>query len=254
MNQPSPPLVTIAVPSFNQGSFLDDALTSIFAQDVPVEVFVADGGSTDGTLEVIKRWEPRLAGWRSHRDSGQSAAINECIARGSAPFVAWLNSDDVYLPNGLRALLDALQAEPALAVAYGKVWNTDEKLNRLAFIRTAPFSRKAMAARCIVSQPGTLIRRAAWEAVSGADASLVMSMDYDLWWRLIKVAGDFRYVDAEVAANRDHEQTKTNTKRRQHYRESMAIVRKYYGRVPLRWYLAWPISVWWRSLRVKQAR
>jgi hypothetical protein len=65
------PLVTVAVPCFNQGRYLQQALESIFAQDVSVEVFVCDGGSTDESLEVIRRWEPRLAGWRSHADAGR---------------------------------------------------------------------------------------------------------------------------------------------------------------------------------------
>jgi len=87
-------LVTIAVPSFNQGQFLNDTLASIFQQDIPVEVFVMDGGSTDNSLEVIRKWEHRLAGWRSHADGGQAAAINQGIALGHAPYVCWLNSDD----------------------------------------------------------------------------------------------------------------------------------------------------------------
>ena len=95
------PLVTIAVPSCNQGLFLDEALASIFQQDVPVEVFVLDGGSTDNSVDVMRKWEQKLAGWRSHPDDGQAAAINEGIAQGSAPFVCWLNSDDWFLTGGL---------------------------------------------------------------------------------------------------------------------------------------------------------
>ncbi len=101
--------VTVAVPSFNQGRYLNQALASIFQQDVPLEVFVADGGSTDGSVDVIQRWEHRLAGWRSHADRGQAAAINECIAKGRAPFVCWINSDDWLLPGALSALSQALE-------------------------------------------------------------------------------------------------------------------------------------------------
>lgn len=242
------PLITIVVPSYNQGAYLNDTLQSIFDQQLPVEVFVMDGGSTDGSIEIIRQWESRLAGWRSGKDGGQAAAINEGILRGTAPFVAWLNSDDVYLSRGLHYLLAALIENPKAPAAYGKVWNTDRDLNRTHRIVTEPFTRQRLAARCIISQPGTLIRRCAWESVQGADSQLTMSMDYDLWWRLSESFGAFIYVDVDVAINRDHEDTKTNTKRRLHYQESMSIVRKYYGSIPLRWYAAWPISVAWRSI------
>ena len=106
-------LVTIAVPSFNQGQYLDDALTSIFHQNLPVEVFVMDGGSSDNSVEVIKKWERCLAGWRSYADDGQAAAINEGIEQGHSPYVCWLNSDDWLLPGGLVKLLIELQSHPA---------------------------------------------------------------------------------------------------------------------------------------------
>lgn len=242
------PLITIIVPSYNQGAFLNDALQSIFDQQLHVEVFVMDGGSTDSSIEVIRRWESMLAGWQSGKDGGQAAAINEGILRGTAPFVAWLNSDDVYLSGGLHYLVDALQKHPNAPVAYGRVWNTDRDLIRTNRIVTEPFSRHRLAERCIISQPGALIRRWAWESVQGLDAQLTMSMDYDLWWRLTEAFGDFVYVEFDVAINRDHEDTKTNTNRRLHYNESMSIVRKYFGRIPLRWHAAWPVSVVWRSV------
>src|SRR5258706_345707 len=96
----APPIVTIAVPSYNQGRFLQDALTSIFDQGLPVEVFVADAGSTDESVDVVKKFESRLAGWRSHADRGQAAAINEGVASGHAPYVGWLNSDDTLVSGG----------------------------------------------------------------------------------------------------------------------------------------------------------
>src|SRR5258706_7443987 len=117
------PLVTIAVPSYNQGRYIEEALTSIFEQEVPIEVFVADGGSSDNSACIIRKWAPRLSGWRSHSDSGQAAAINECIAKGNAPYVCWLNSDDVWLPGALKALICALESNPSRPVAYGRAWN-----------------------------------------------------------------------------------------------------------------------------------
>ena len=242
------PLVTVAVPSFNQGQFLDAALSSIFEQAVPVEVFVLDGGSTDDSLDVIRKWEHRLAGWRSGRDDGQAAAINEGVAQGSAPYVCWLNSDDWFMPGGLQALVNALEAYPAAPAVYGRAWNVVQESGRRYPVWVEAFDERRLALRCIVSQPATLMRRSAWEAVGGADPALHMVMDYDLWWRLFKFAGPLQFIDTFVAVNRVHADTKTKTQRRRHYREAMAIVRKHYGSVPLKWWLAQPYAVWFKSL------
>jgi glycosyltransferase involved in cell wall biosynthesis len=243
-------LVTVAVPSYNQGRWLGQALDSIFAQQVDVEVFVLDGGSTDDSLEVIRRNEGRLAGWRSHSDAGQSAAINEGIARGTAPYVCWLNSDDWWLEGGLAKLVAALEADPAAPFAYGRVWNHDEaRGRRRRNLEVRPFSEWLMARFNLVSQPASLIRRSAWEAAGGLDVALELAMDYDLWWRMYRLLGKPRFVDDLIAVNRVHRATKTNTQRRAHYLEAMDVVRHHYGSVPLKWRLAWPYAVWYRSRR-----
>lgn len=243
------PRVTVAVPSFNQGRYLANALDSIFAQEIPVEVFVLDAGSTDDSLEVIRRFEDRLAGWRSRSDAGQSAAVNEGIAMGHAPYVCWLNSDDWLLPGALARLTEELDRHADAAMAYGRVWNHVEASGqRKRNFEVHPFSERLMAQFNIVAQPATLIRRSAWEAVGGVDESLHMAMDYDLWWKLFKRFGPPRFVDAHLAVNRRHADTKTSTQRRLHYREAMAVVRKHHGRVPLKWWLAQPVMVWYRSL------
>lgn len=242
------PLVTIAVPSYNQGRFLDDALTSIFEQNVPVEVFVLDGGSSDNSVDIIRKWEYKLSGWRSHADDGQAAAINEGIAQGTAPYVCWLNSDDWFLSGGLAKLLGQLQQYPDSPAVYGRAWNVVQKSGKQYPVWVEPFDERRMALRCIISQPATLIRRSAWEAVGGVDAQLHMAMDYDLWWRLYKSLGVLHFVDDFVAVNREHEDTKTKTQRRSHYKEAMKVVRKHYGRVPLKWWLAQPYSVWFKSV------
>jgi GT2 family glycosyltransferase len=243
-----PPIVTIAVPSYNQGRFIENALNSILEQDLPVEVFVADAGSTDQSVNVIKSFESRLAGWRSHADRGQAAAINEGIANGTAPYVAWLNSDDILLRGGLNRLVDVLERNPSAPAAYGKVWNHVEATGARQPVWVEPFSERRLAVRCIVSQPGTLVRRSAWETVGGIDETLRMAIDYDLWWRLYKNFAPLEFVDEFVALNRDHADTKTNTQRLLHYREAMAIVRKYHGRVPLKWWMAQPYAVWLKAI------
>lgn len=242
------PLITVAVPSFNQGQFLGKTLDSLFDQDISLEVLVLDAGSTDDTLEVIRRWESKLSGWRSHPDKGQAAAINEGIAQGTAPYVYWLNSDDWVLPGGLQALLDALEGNPNAPAVYGRVLNYSEKTGKKSPVWVEPFFEDRLALRCLISQPGCLMRRDAWESVGGLDESLSMAMDYDLWWRLYKQAGPLKLVDEFVAVNREHAQTKTSKFRRKHYQEAIRVVKKYYGRVPIKWWLAQPYAVWFRSL------
>lgn len=239
--------VTVAVPSFNQGRYLAQALDSILAQDLAAEVFVADAGSTDGSVEIIRCYENRLLGWRSWADEGQAAAINEGVAHGTAPYVCWVNSDDWLLPGGLSRLVDALEREPQAPMAYGRAWDFMERNGKTKPVFVRPFSERLMAQLNIVSQPATLIRRSAWEAVGGVDPALHMVMDYDLWWRLSRL-GTPRFVGEFVAVNRVHRSTKTATQRARHYREAIAVVRRHYGSVPLKWWLFQPYAVWYRTL------
>lgn len=239
--------VTIAVPSFNQGAFLRETLQSLFSQGLPVEVFIADGGSTDNSLDIIREWAPLLAGWRSRTDAGQSAAINEVIAQGRAPYVCWLNSDDWLLPGALPALIAALEQAPDAPFAYGRSWNVSARARMPVWVE--PFREGRLSIRCFISQPASLIRRSAWDAVGGLDPNLHMAMDYDLWWRLVRRCGAPQFVDAFVAANRDHPGSKTSSFRRLHYIEATDVVRRHHGRVPLKWRLMWPYAVWVKAAR-----
>ena len=244
----SRPLVTVAVPSRNHGRFLDEALSSICSQGVPVEIMLADGGSTDETSQVIERWRDRLAWWRSGPDAGQSAAINEAVARGTAPYVCWLNADDTFLTGGLAAMVEALAAHPAAPMVYARCWTTDVRGRKIMPYVTWPFAAWLLANRNFIAQPATLVRRAAWERAGGLDESLRLALDYDLWWRLYKAGGAPLYLKRFAATTRAHMDTKTAGQRKAHVLEAMDVVRRHYGRTPLKWYLAWPYSVWARGL------
>lgn len=237
------PKVTVVIPSYNQAKYLEETIKSVLSQNVSVEVVVVDGGSDDNSLEIIKRYGPYLFWWRSSKDDGQAAAINEGVSKGTAPYVCWLNSDDLLLSDGLSILIEAMENTPSAPAVYGKCIVVDKMGKKKKEYWTARFSEKHLANRCFIAQPATMIRRDAWEKVGGLDENLHMSLDYDLWWRLYKNYGCLNYTEKVVAATRYHFETKTNLLRRSHYRESIRVVRKYHGTVPLKWYLAWPIRV-----------
>jgi len=239
----SRPRVTVALPSLNQGRFLETALRSIFSQPIPKEVMVADGGSTDDTLHVIERWKHRLTWFRSGPDNGQASAINEAIRRGRAPLVCWLNSDDLFLPGGLCALVAAIEARPSAAVAHGDCLRLDEQGQVIGKYRTGPVTVRGLSRRNIVPQPASIIRRTAWESVGGLNEDLPLSLDYDLWWRLLHAGAQFEYFNVKVAAARAHPAAKTVRQRREFYTECMSVVRRHHGSLPFIWRLTQPIRM-----------
>lgn len=229
------PNITIVVPSLNQGKYLDMALSSIFNnKKLQVEVFIEDGGSTDCTHDIIRKWEHKLSGWRSCNDKGQSNAINMGIKKGTAPFVTWLNSDDYYLYDGLNKLYENIKNTDYPAI-YGRTYDLIDSSKSFLISNVEPFNPKRLALRCIVSQPGALIKRKVWESLNGVDESLEMSMDYDLWWKIYKNFGNLLYIDDFVAINRVHHNTKSKKNYVLHYKESIQVVKKYNTRVPLKW-------------------
>jgi GT2 family glycosyltransferase len=234
--------VAIVVPSLNQGRFLGAALDSIVLSHLDLFCAVLDGGSSDESVDVIRAHEASLAFWRSEPDGGQTAAVNDGIARLGASHaeidaVGWLNADDFYLDHGLEKLSAALVAHPDWVAVAGRGMLASESGSLAGEIATAPFSRHEFARWCTICQPATLIRRSAWETLRGLDLSLGMCFDYDLWWRLSHL-GPIGYLDDRVAASRDHGQTKTRRHRQQYFREATVIVRRETGHVPWHWYIS----------------
>jgi glycosyltransferase involved in cell wall biosynthesis len=242
------PNVTIVVPSFNQARYLDAALDSIFEQEMAIEVFVMDGSSTDGSVEIIKKWEHKLAGWVSEPDTGQSAAINRGMKLGTAPYVSWLNSDDVLLPGALTKMIAAIDSNTDAPAVYGKCLHIDKHGNRKSSYLTMPFNRFILANYCFIAQPATLIRRVCWEGAGGLNEKLHFAMDYELWWKLSEKYDDLFYLNDYCAANRVHSKTKTHNNTDMHYEESMKVVAQYYGSIPIKWYILKPFVKMYRRL------
>ena len=242
------PQITVVVPSLNQGQYLNETLSSIFQQEVSVEVFVMDGGSTDTTLEVISKWDNQLTGWRSRQDSGQAAAINEGVALGTAPYVCWLNSDDFFYPGGLTQLLSSMEMQREKSMVYGKCWAVNQQGKKISPYITTRFSPRLFANFCFIAQPATLITRNAWEQAGGLNEAMEMAFDYDLWWRLYTANGNPTYCRQFIAATRMHAETKTANQLELHYKESSELVSRHWGKTPLKWRTALPLMKLVRKL------
>lgn len=231
------PQVTVVIPCLNQGRFLERALDSVLEQGLSIELIIMDGGSTDKTIQILQRYERELFHWQSGPDNGQAAAVNAGMRQGRAPLVCWLNSDDFFYPGALMRLREKLQCRPSAPFVYGQAWHVNEVGHRRVPYLTLPYHPYLFANYCGICQPATLIRRNCWEAVGGLDESLELAFDYDLWFRLVAGFGRPETVSAFVAANRMHNQTKTSLRLDQHYDESIRVVRRHHGSIPVKWAL-----------------
>lgn len=207
---PHQPLISIITPSLNQRRFIEATIDSVLSQDYPrIEYIVVDGGSTDGTLDVLARYEGRLT-WISEPDGGQSDAINKGFRFARGEIVAWLNSDDTYMPGAVRAAVDHLVAHPDCAMVYGDGNLIDEE-GRVTrpFPATEPFDLwKLVYVIDYIMQQSAFFRRDAVEAVGYLDERLHWGMDWDLF---IKIGKRYRvdYLPRPMANLREYGTAKT---------------------------------------------
>ena len=200
------PLVSIVTPSFNQGRFLEETMRSVLAQDYPeLEYIVVDGGSTDGSVEIIRRHSDRLAWWTSEPDGGQAAALNKGFARTRGEFVGWLCSDDTLLPGAISRLVAALESDPTLVIAYGDAVYTDRWSTRKDPALSGPWDPPRMVREGQVrnQQPASLYSRRGWERAGPLDEEAWFYLDFQFTVRLAGV-GEGLYVPGCLATYRIH--------------------------------------------------
>jgi glycosyltransferase involved in cell wall biosynthesis len=192
------PLVSIVTPSFNQGKYLEETILSVLEQDYPnLEYLIADGGSTDGSREIIERYanldDPklgRLRWWVSEPDRGQTDAINKGFARAQGEILAWLNSDDTYLPGAIAEAVDyLLTAHPEAGMVYGDANLVDESGAVTGkFPARQTDYRRLRGGYVHIPQQAAFFRASLWQQVGPLDPSFYFAMDYDLWVRLARLA------------------------------------------------------------------
>lgn len=237
---PAVPLVTVVTPSFNQGEFIGETIESVLGQDYPsIEYIVIDGGSSDTTLDILRRYDGRLQ-WDSGPDDGQSDAIRRGFEKAKGEIIAWLNADDLYVPGAVSRAVDALEGNPEAGFVYGRADFIDERgtLRGQHVVKEWDLDR-LIARENFVPQPAVFMRKRAHDAVGGVARDLHYVMDYDLWIRLGRAFPVMR-VDDVLARIRLYSDTKTAAGGLARIREIRMMIGRH-GRSRLPEWLYWDL-------------
>lgn len=219
--------LAIITPSYNQAQYIERTILSVLSQDYPdLEYIVVDGGSKDGTLDILRRY-PQIR-WISEPDRGQADAVNKGIRMATGEVIGWINSDDTYAPEAFASAVSALEANPNAAMAYGDMNVIGPSDELIMTRRSRPFSlrRLILTGASYIFQPTVFMRRWALEEVGLLDIELRHAMDYDLW---IRLGSRFPavYVPKVLANFRMHPHSKTCTEMALQRRESKMLRRRY---------------------------
>lgn len=202
------PLVTVITPSYNQADYLEQTLTSVIEQDYPnLEYFVVDGGSSDGSLDIIHRYAHKLDWWVSEPDKGQAEAINKGLARAKGKYAAWLNSDDYYLPGTVAKAVALLEENPSAGLVYADMHSVNLRGEVVRENHYQAFSLEDLLSFRIIAQPTVFMRRSVLEKAGGLSLDYNYLLDHHLWLRISAIA-ELKYHPEAWAAARYHPQAK----------------------------------------------
>jgi hypothetical protein len=239
------PRISIVTPSLNQAGFLEETIRSVLDQGYPnLEYMIVDGGSTDDSLRIIRKYERWLAWWVSEPDSGMYQAINKGFARSTGEIMAWLNADDKYLPWTLETVADLLNALPQVEWLTSVVhlyWDTCGRVvksqehagfSRQLVLQGGTLLASGWPSWAFIQQESTFWRRSVWERAGGhLDAQLSLAGDFDLWMRFARLA-ELYSVPVPLAGFRMHSAQKTARQMEQYLAEARQCFRRHGGRPP----------------------
>jgi glycosyltransferase involved in cell wall biosynthesis len=234
------PRVSIVTPSYNQGQFIEETIRSVVLQGYPnLEYFVIDGGSTDDSVAIIRKYESWLTYWVSEPDRGQSHAINKGFERATGEVFAWINSDDVYLPGAFAAVASAYRMAPGRTVAgsvmmlreLGGDGEREDIVSQMDLRLEDVVSLKFWEPGTAFYQPGHFFPASVWMKIGGLDASLQYVMDYDLLCRILQHTSVTHLSDV-IAGFRVHQASKSVARKLDQVAEAMRVSQRYWHLLP----------------------
>jgi glycosyltransferase involved in cell wall biosynthesis len=249
------PRISVVTPSYNQGQFIEQTILSVLEQRYPdLEYQILDGGSQDGTVAILQKYDADLAFWRSGKDSGQAAAINEGFRRSSGDILCWLNSDDLYQARTLNTVAKIFAGnldEPF--IAYGGCELFDDRTGTCEFRPAISFDPALLAVSDFLDQPSAFWTRKAWEIVGPLDESLHYGFDWEWFIRASRVCR-FVSVDQTLSRYRVHALHKSGSGGKTRWLELLKIVRMHSSADVIRNYeylLANDSARWWLNKRMR---
>lgn len=228
--------ISLIIPSFNQGQFIEQSINSVLQQNYPnTELIIMDGGSTDNTLDIIKKYDKFIDYWQSQKDDGQSSAINNGFRRATGTFLTWLNTDDLLLPHTLQAVNELAQKFPDCRWITSNMVEIDKNGTILKLYKGECFN-KFFASKSLFSTygPSSFLHKDVFQKYGYLDENLHYVMDTEMWYRLIRNGLSFRRLKNYNWAFRLHEDAKTSAQKfgndkhyKEFYRESREIEQKH---------------------------
>lgn len=233
-------MLSIITPSFNSGRFIEETIRSVVYQTkADFEYIVVDGGSTDTTIDILKKYSGKIH-WISEPDHGQADAINKGFGIARGDIFAWLNADDYYLPDVFQYISSSFEANPNLVMLYGEGQLVDENGRFIEMYPSEDFHLPNLAYRCFLCQPTVFFRRFLFEKAGGLDTAHHIALDLDLWIRIGKLieknpGWQIEFIRKPLACQRMHKKAKTLDQRTRGYEEIIDVVKRHFGFVPFNW-------------------
>jgi glycosyltransferase involved in cell wall biosynthesis len=207
------PKISIVTPSYNQAQFLEKTILSVLNQSYPnLEYIIIDGGSTDGSVEIIQKYEKHLSYWVSEKDQGQVHALNKGFSRATGDIIGWQNSDDIYLPFAFRQTAELFLKHSDIDIVFGNIVFLDENENPIGEMRFTPFSILTHFYECIsIANQSSFWKRSVFSRIGMFDTRFQFSMDYEFFLRAAKNNMQFKLFHTYFGAFRVHPSAKSST-------------------------------------------